>query len=173
VPCTRPVVMPRAWLGRHLVLVVPTVLDHEDRRGPLASALVAMIAALGIGAVDDELALATDMLAAVFAGFTLVVDARHVLLRARRPGRRPQRLAIGRTLLASRTGASASDCRALVERLDGWLAARVGARGESAESLALVGPRASAPWPAGAAEPFGVDGPLWPSEPRARDEGPA
>jgi hypothetical protein len=172
----RRLLLSRAWLGRHLVLVVPTVLDEtgstreDERRGPLASAFAALAAAAGAGSVDDEVALGAGLLAESFAGFTVVVDARHALLRPRRPGRRPQRLAVGRALVCSRTGASTRACLELAEQLDGWLAARItGRRVDAAEPVALVGPCAADPWPAGAAEPIGIDGPIWPAHPRPRD----
>ena len=164
-------VLSRAWIGRHLVVVVPTVLDdgnENDRRGPIAAALAAIAAAAGAGSLADELALGAEVLAQVFAGFTIVVDAKHALLRPRRAGRRPQRLAVGRVLVAGRTGASIEQCRDLIARLDAWLVARTSARDDD-DLLALEGPCARDPWPAGAAEPIGAFGPLWPAHPRPRD----
>lgn len=168
-------VLSRAWIGRHLVLVVPTVLDdgnEGERRGPVAAALAAVAAAAGAGSLADELALGAEVLAQVFAGFTIVVDAKHALLRPRRAGRRPQRLAVGRVLVGGRTGASIDECRDLIARMDAWLVARTGARDDHG-LVALDGPCARDPWPAGAAEPIGVDGPLWPAHPRPRDARPA
>jgi hypothetical protein len=164
--------LPRAWIGRHLVLVVPTVLDDDaDRRGPCGAALAALAAAAGAGALADELALGAELVAEVFAGFTLVVDARHALLRPRLAGRRPQRLAVGRALVGGRTGASPDECRELAASIDAWLVARTAVRiaEPSLDRIALAGPCAADPWPAGVAEPVGVDGPLWPTHPRSRD----
>ncbi len=181
-PHTRkPLVLSRAWVGRHLVLVVPTVLDdgstrdETERKGPMGAALAAVAAAAGAGSLADELTLGASLLAEVFAGFTLVVDAHHALVRPRRAGRRPHRLAVGRALVCSMTGASATACRDLALRIDDWLAERTATRAGltlddgHADALVLEGPCAADPWPVGDAEPIGVDGPLWPAHPRSRD----
>ena len=179
-PAQRMLALSRAWLGRHLVLVVPAVLDEPatarddpERRGPFASALAAVAAAAGAGSLADEVALGAELLAGLFAGFTLVVDARHALLRPRRNGRRPQRLAVQRALVCTRTGASVPDVRDLVARFDAFLCSRVTAPSATGDVVALVGACADDPWPASTAEPIGVDGPLWPVRPRPRDARPS
>jgi hypothetical protein len=157
--------LPRAWVGRHAIVVVPAVIDTmRDGRelGPFEASLAALAASARASGGDSPLAIGATLLTQVFAGFTWVVDGRRALLRSRRQARADE-LAIDRVFVHGDTGADAAVVASRASTLDRWLATR------DASSVELVGDAASDPWPARRSVAIGVDGPLW-STPRVRRE---
>lgn len=158
--------MPRAWVGRHAIVVVPAVIDTmRDGRelGPFEASLAALAASARASGGDSPLASGATLLARVFAGFTWVVDGRRAVLRSRRAQSRADELAIDRVFVHGDTGCDAEVVAARASTLDRWLASR------ETGGIEFVGAEANDPWPVRASIPVGVDGPLW-SAPRARRE---
>lgn len=161
-------VIPRAWVGRHVVLVLPLVVGPAEggapERGPWHAALAALAAAACARGDQDPVAVGAAALCEVFAGFTCVIDARSALLRPRRVDARPRRIALDRVFVHGATGLSPAELVARAGIVDQWLQRRDGQAG-----VVLHGGQAGDPWPARPAEPMGVDGPVWSARPRARD----
>jgi hypothetical protein len=158
--------LPRAWVGRHAIVVVPAVIDTmRDGRelGPFEASLAALAASARASGGESPHATGAVLLTRVFAGFTWVVDGRRALLRSRRAPSRADELAIDRVFLHGDTGADTADVASRARVLDRWLATREGA------GIELVGAEASDPWPVRTSVAVGVDGPLW-STPRGRRE---
>lgn len=161
--------LPRAWVGRHAVLVLPTVIEAPQigaaasPAGPFVAALAALAVAARARGGADAAEVGAAVLARVFAGFTWVLDAERTLLRPRRAIARPQAASVDRVFVHGATGLDADAVGDRARALDRWLRVRRAAAG-----IELVGARAADPWPARASEPVGVDGPLW-SAPTRRE----
>lgn len=158
--------LPRAWVGRHAVVVVPAVIDTmRDGRelGPFEASLAALAASARADGRQAPHLVGASILTRVFAGFTWIVDGRRALLRSRRAPTRADEIAIDRVFVHGVTGADAATVASHASRLDRWLATR------DAAGLELVGAAAADPWPVRASVAVGVDGPLW-SSPRVRRE---
>jgi len=158
--------LPRAWVGRHAVVVVPAVIDTmRDGRelGPFEASLAALAASAHADGQQAPHLVGASILTRVFAGFTWIVDGRRALLRSRRASARADEIAIDRVFVHGGTGVDAGAVASRASRLDRWLATR------DTAGIELVGAAAADPWPVRTSVAVGVDGPLW-SPPRVRRE---
>lgn len=158
--------LPRAWVGRHAIVVVPAVIDTmRDGRelGPFEASLAALAASARASGGDSPVAVGAMLLTSVFAGFTWFVDARRAVLRTRGTQSRASELAIERVFVHGHTGAEAAHVAAHAHTLDRWVATR------DPSGVELEGAEAHDPWPTRTSVAVGVDGPLW-SPPRVRRE---
>jgi hypothetical protein len=165
--------LPRAWVGRHALVVAPAVIDTmRDGRdlGPFEAMLAALATSAQTSGIDGTAiaphAVGAALLGRVFAGFTWLLDARHALVRSRRtPSRwRADELAIGRAFVHGDIGIDADTILHRAAAFDRWLACRGDAPG-----VELQGAAADDPWPVRPRVAVGVGGPLW-SAPRGRRE---
>lgn len=160
--------LPRGWVGRHLVLVTPMIVDEEpsaDAVGPIAHGLRALTRP--VGADDPELA--ARLVAEVFAGYTWIVDAEQLLLRARRATARARARPLSRVFAVGGLGHDDAMVLARARELDAWLLAR--AHGHDAAELdaSFVGRAAAEPWPRVRVESVSAAGPLWSNRARTRE----
>jgi hypothetical protein len=165
--------LPRAWIGRHALLVSPMVMPEradDVASGPHVATLGAIaVAARARG--GEPVDVGATILAEVFAGFTWLLDGSIAVLRG--PRGRATAVACDRVMVHGSTGMSSPRIVAHARRLDAWVGRGIatGARDEAEPDdggLAITGPLAHAPWPAGARESIGVDGPRWAERPRGR-----
>ncbi|MBX7083488.1 MAG: hypothetical protein K1X88_30045, partial [Nannocystaceae bacterium] len=154
--------VPRAWIGRHLVLHVPAVVGPADEElGPLRAALVGLVRAAG--SPDADAALGAQLLASSFAGCTWIVDARQLLVRPRRPATRAHASALDRVFVVGGVGWSADEVLARATAFDAWISAsaRLGTAADAGPAWRFEGSAAAAPWPRMRPEPVTIAGPLW------------
>lgn len=161
--------LPRAWVGRHAVVLVPAVLDADAGEGPFAAALAAIAVAAHAhsdGRVADPVEVGAAIVAQVFAGFTWVLDAEQALVRSRRSTSRM--FDVSRVAVHGATGLDDAEVLRRARSIDAWAHGR--ATSSTREpGLAVVGAKAADPWPRSRGVALGVDGTPWSTRPRARE----
>jgi hypothetical protein len=158
--------LPRAWVGRHALLLSPAVFDaRPGAAGPFAAGLAALAVAAHAAGLGQPLEVGAALLARVFAGFTWVLDARCALVQPRRPSSRALAGTPARVFVHGATGLDEGEVARRARAIDAWAEQR---RVGPTHTLELVGPMADDPWPLGPSEALGVDGPSWPPRQRAR-----
>lgn len=160
--------LPRGWVGRHLVLVTPMIVDEApatEAAGPLAHGLRALARVTG----HEDLALASRVVAEVFAGYTWLVDAEQLLLRARRATARARARPLARVYALGGLGHSDEMVRSRADAFDAWLLARAHGRADAPLAASFIGRAAAEPWPRVRVEPVSAAGPLWSPRPRTRE----
>ncbi|MFO0637406.1 MAG: hypothetical protein U0168_31660 [Nannocystaceae bacterium] len=163
--------VPRAWIGRHLILLVPAVVGPADEDlGPVRAALLGLARAAGSPPQADA-ALGAELLAGSFAGCSWIVDARQLLVRPRRPATRAHASGLDRAFVVGGVGWSADAVLARATALDAWIAAsaRLGTAAAAGPALEFDGGAATAPWPRARPEPVTIAGPLWSSRAGGRE----
>ncbi len=161
--------IPQPWLGRHLIAVVPCIVDASrgagEWHGPISALLSAIAAYCGLPALAATAPIGAQIAATVFAGATIVVDAGVFLARAARSGQSARMSRIDRRLVMQALPADRTWWLDAAVALAGFLARRpdVGCRAGKVE-LALHG----ASWPTRVLEPVNSDGRPWDAGTRAR-----
>lgn len=119
--------VPRAWLGRRLVLLTPCVVAVRGRRvlsrhGPVAAAFEALAMAVGAPATGDPSGLGARIAARVFAHVAVIVDASWSVLLEPEVSRFATRRCVG--LQAPCPTADGAAVR--VHEIDAWLVRKLG-----------------------------------------------
>lgn len=158
--------LPRAWVGRHVLVVSPMVMPEraatDASTGPHAATLGALATAAHARG-GDHVAVGAAVLAEIFAGFTWVLDATTALVRG--PRGRTSAVACNRVVVHGATGCTSARVAEQAVALDRWIGDAC--RGEP-DGLAVAGALAGEPWPMGTRESIGVDGPRWVERARGR-----
>ncbi|MBL8946314.1 MAG: hypothetical protein JNK45_24325 [Myxococcales bacterium] len=163
--------LPRAWVGRHAVVLAPAVLDADGGDGPFAAALAAIAVAAHAhtdGRVADPIEVGAAIVAQVFAGFTWVLDAERAVLRSRRSTAAPRAFDVSRVAVHGATGLDDAEVGRRARLIDAW-AQRRATTSPGDPGLELVGAKAADPWLRGAGVALGADGTPWSTRPRARE----
>jgi hypothetical protein len=167
--------LPRAWVGRHAIVLAPAVLEADAGDGPFAAALAAIAVAAHAhadGRAVEPVEVGAAIVAQVFAGFTWVLDAERALLRSRRATAPSRAFDVSRVAVHGATGLDDAEVGRRARAIDAWTQRRVTASsGEpgAGVGLELAGAKAADPWPRSRGEALGADGTPWSTRPRARE----
>lgn len=161
--------IPQGWIGRHLIAVVPCVVDPPrsagEWHGPIAALLCSIAEHCGVSAAAATAPIGAAIAATAFAGATIVVDAGSLLARATRSGQSARVARVDRRVVMAALPASASWWLDAAAGLAGFLARKLDAAQAAAEvDLVTTG----AAWPNSALEPVASDGRTWDDGARVR-----